>query len=103
MEIRIGKDFDRSEIQIIFLERQEGIITAYNFYTGEALTLEKGKPIDGKFILRIPEFIFPDLLKAMADLLEKERIQTDSQAKREGELLATKSHLEDLRKLLKLK
>ncbi len=43
-----------------------------------------------------------ELLQAFADALDKRNIKTDKDAKIEGTLGATREHLQDLRRLLKL-
>lgn len=53
--------------------------------------------------LRFSVFEMKDILLAFAKALEKQGIETDSEAKIKGLLEATKYHLDDMRKLLKLK
>ena len=103
MKIKLGRDFNRDQVQIVFMDYEGMVKRAYNFYTGETKVIEEGVAVDDDYILKIPSHLMPELLKAMADLLEEEKIQTDSQHKIEGKLDATKYHLEDLRKILKLK
>lgn len=53
--------------------------------------------------LQFPIFDAHNLLKDLAEELDKNGIQTDKDAKIAGTLEATKYHLEDLRTLLKLR
>ena len=51
-----------------------------------------------------PTFFLPqDLTKPLADALAEMGVKTDSDAKLTGTVEATRYHLEDLRKMLKLK
>ncbi len=102
MKIKIGESFETDSYNIVFYEKDGMDAILYNFYTGDTKRIKTGEAFKNDFIFKVPSRLMPDLLKAMADCLEEQRVQTDSQAKIEGTLNATKYHLEDLRKLLKL-
>lgn len=53
--------------------------------------------------LRIGYDMAPQFLKALAEALAEEGVKTDNDHKIQGLLDATKYHLEDMRKLMKLK
>jgi hypothetical protein len=52
--------------------------------------------------LTLPWMIGQDILKALAEALDQHGVKTDSDAKIAGTLEATRYHLEDLRRLLKM-
>jgi len=80
---RNGKRYIAQPVKLIFKEWKEG---------------EEIKPT-----LEIGGFFEGEFLEALAEALDEKGIKTDKDAKIEGILEATKYHLEDLRKLLKLK
>ena len=53
--------------------------------------------------MKLNNIIAQDFLQGLAEALDKQGIKTDKDAKIQGTLDATRYHLEDLRKLLKLK
>ena len=101
MEVRIYQNFQRDQTNIIILEKETHSV--FNLYSGEAKTIKTGEEIPDDFVMRIPSHIVNDLFKALADALDQQGIKTEMDAKIEGKFEATKYHLEDLRKLLKLK
>ena len=56
----------------------------------------------GKPSIHLPGRLGEEVMQAMADAFSKRGIKTDNDHKIQGTLEATKYHLEDLRKLLKL-
>jgi len=77
-----GKRYVAQPVKLIFKEWKEG---------------EKIKPTLELSIFEA------DFLKSLAEALDEKGIKTNKDAKIEGILEATRYHLEDLRKLLKLK
>lgn len=57
--------------------------------------LERGTPKQAT--LTLPTFMAEPLLRAFADMLHHEQIKPTQQSFIEGELVATKKHLEDMR------
>jgi len=89
------------EIEIVFLE-EKGKDELYVARPVD-IVFEKYEP--GKSIeptLRISRLMSHEFLEAWAKALDEHGIKTPKQLKAEGVLDATKYHLEDLRKLLKL-
>ena len=56
-----------------------------------------------KPFLTLPEMMAKELFSGLAQALDKQGYKTESNSKLEGLLEATKYHLEDLRKIAKLK
>ena len=102
-EIRIGQDITRAGIAIIVFDRRKGQNSVINLYTGETKVLKEFEEIPFEFMMKISNFLANDFLKALAEALDQQGIKTDKDAKIAGTLEATKYHLEDMRKLLKLK
>lgn len=76
-------------------------------YVAEPITL-KFKELKDNDIYPEPSLVIPDsfaeeLMTDLAEQLDKNNIKTDKDAKIQGTLEAQKYHLEDLRRLLKLK
>lgn len=81
------------EVQILTWDGESQII----------LNHKAGTPIDGiKPTLFINSESQQEILKALADALDAEGVKTDNDHKLIGTLDATRYHLEDLRKLMKL-
>jgi hypothetical protein len=81
-EERQGKVFVAKRVDLVFEECQGG-------YTTDPT-------------LQLSHFHAPVFLNALAEALDKHGVKTDKDAKLQGTLEATKYHLQDLRKLLKL-
>lgn len=64
----------------------------------EIITLENSESSEATFTL--PEYEGRELLKDLAEELDKNGIKTSKDAKMEGTLEATRYHLEDMRKLI---
>lgn len=101
--IRIWEAVDRDCVNILIFNKKTNGREVVNFYTGESLVVNPNELIPDNFIMKIPSFFAPSFLAALAEALDKNGIKTDKDAKIQGTLDATKYHLEDLRKLLKLK
>lgn len=93
-----------NSVSVAFTEKEHDKVFACNFYTGERkeIDLNVGE-IPEKFILKIPGFLADSFFKSFAEVLDKQGVKTDNDAKIQGTLDATKYHLEDLRTLLKIK
>ena len=102
-EVKIGRDIIRSEIAIVVFDRRYGDSRAMNLYTGETKVLKEFEEIPPEFIMTISNFLANDFLEALAEALDQQGIKTDKDAKIAGTLEVIKYHLEDMRKLLKLK
>ena len=100
IEIRMFEDELCFELKMVFMRKTGFDREVYNFYTGKSKTVKMSEPIPDEYILKIPFALKDDLLISMANLLDKKNIKTDSNAKVEGLLNATKYHLEDMRKLV---
>lgn len=103
IEVKIGQEIDRSGIAIRVLKKLNGDVFALNLYTGESKLLKPYEEIPKEFLIRISDYIAHEFFLALAEALDKQGIKTDKDAKIQGTLEATRYHLEDLRKLLKLK
>ena len=102
-EVKIGQDIMRAGIAIVVFDRRKKENSVMNLYTGETKTLQNFEEIPPEFIMKLSSFIANDFLEALAEALDQQGIKTDKDAKIAGTLEATKYHLEDMRKLLKLK
>jgi len=63
-------------------------------------TIEPGESVEPTF--ELPAFEAHKIMKSLAEALDEQGIKTDNDAKIQGTLEATRYHLEDLRKILKL-
>jgi len=102
MKVQIWNEPNRAGVAMVFYEEQPKNCF-YNMYTGEREEVEKGDLIPEKFIMRVPRFVATELFKNLAEAINEIGIKTKHDARIEGELDATKYHLEDLRKILKIK
>jgi len=80
---RNGKTHVAEPVQLVFKKLPEGAI-------------------DPGPTLRLPRYMGESFLRALAGELDKNNVKTDSDAKLQGTLEATKYHLEDMRQLMKL-
>ncbi len=101
--IKIGESFHTDSTQLIFVGREGMHRVIYNFYTGISEILSEGDPYPEDYILKIPNHLVEPLFRSFAETLDKRGIKTPNTHKIEGQLDSTKYHLEDLRKMLKLK
>ena len=103
MEVNIQEDFSTQTVKMIFYDMDERSKRVYNLYTGESTQVEEGMVIPEEFIMKVPGYMANALLKSLAEALSERGVKTKMDATMEGQLDATKYHLEDLRKLLKIK
>ncbi len=89
------------EVAIIDEDRMDGKI-----FAAKPMNIEFEEVISDAYIkptLILKNKVGREFMSAMADMLDKNGIKTEKTSKLEGTLEATKYHLEDMRKLLKLK
>lgn len=101
MEVKIYTRPDFGEQEIIIYEERGGkiyVAKPVEFIFEEYIPAKYAEPT----IKLSHEFAAP-FMQAMADELRKNGIRTKQDEINEGELVATKHHLSDLRKLLKIK
>jgi hypothetical protein len=101
MKVKIYSRPEFSEQEIIIYEERDG-----KRYVAKPVEFVFKEYKDGKMVeptIRLgQEFSIP-FMQAMADELSKNGIRTEMDKQNEGSLAATKYHLSDLRKLLKIK
>jgi len=101
IKVRTWYDPTRDTLCMLLFQRKEGrmyVAKPIEFVFHEVNEYDIKEPT-----LMIPDTMARSLLKDIAENLDKLGIKTIQDAKIEGELNATKYHLEDLRKLLKLR
>jgi hypothetical protein len=101
MKVKIYKNPYKAAIDILIYEEREG-----KRYIAQPVTLVFKEWKEGETIeptLTVAHFLEDEFLKALAEALDEKGIKTDKDAKIEGLLEATRHHLEDLRRLLKLR
>ena len=102
MKIKIYTTPEFNQLQFLFYEeRPDG-----KRYIAKSIELimEEYKPGDLiKPTLMLPGYTSGEFMKEMAEEIKKQGIRTKVDEDNEGELKATKYHLEDLRKITKLK
>jgi hypothetical protein len=103
MEIRSWLDHASGEKCLVFFDDRPPDKIVYNFFTGEIKAVSPGEKVPPEFIFRIPFGLQGDFGKALANLAAEEGGRTESESRIEGSLEATRHHLEDLRRLLKLR
>ena len=109
-QIRSWTDWGTGEMKLVIFSEgnkdQAPGYTVYNLCTGEMHLVERGQQIPPSFIIVLPWVAADDLKKAFAEWVHEQGIRPDQEVKREagneGSLHATRYHLEDLRRLLKL-
>ncbi len=94
-------DYANSLEVAIVDEREDGSSRSVKPVELEFEDVQEGEYIKPAFVLR--HRMAKSFMGAMAEVLDKQGVKTDKDAKIEGTLDATRYHLEDLRKLLKLK
>lgn len=98
MEVDIYYNKVRKCLEIYFLNRDVGklfVAKPMQFNWVEHKECESVEPS-----LRISDFYASDLLKALAEALDKKGIKTENDFKIQGLLEATKYHLNDMRRLV---
>jgi len=101
MKVKIYKNPYKDFIEFLIYYEQNG--KRYIAQPVELIFKEWKENKEIKPTLKISGFFEGEFLRALAEALNEKGIKTDKDAKIEGTLEATKYHLEDLRKLLKLK
>lgn len=102
MELHIENDYGRGLIKFWLIENNLGRQKLYN-YDGERIlesVTESFAPttIDTKAFLELPMSFGHDLIKLIANYANSNGIKTEKKDFTEGELMATKKHLEDMQK-----
>lgn len=101
MNIQIRSDWVGYGLEIIFWEERDGKV--YAVQPMEMIFKEcPGGATTGPS-LRIAGAYANEFMKAFAEALDKKGVKTENDHKIAGTLEATRFHLEDMRKLLKLK
>ena len=100
LEVKIHSDLSNG-LQILFYTERNGKQFIVKHIEMELEEIKHGEAIRPTF--EIPYLDAESFLKSLAEALDERGVKTDSDAKIEGTLGATKYHLEDLRHLLKLK
>lgn len=97
-EVAMRQSFATDSMEIYFFDRGPN-------YKAVALPMdlvfkkmEEGKEYEPS--LRIPGLMLPGFLKALVSALDKSGVRSPSVDKVEGELKATKYHLDDMRRLV---
>lgn len=103
IEVKIAENFHKDYTQLLFIAYEGMHRIVYNFYTEEARQLKENESYPEEFILKIPNHLVDPVFQALAKTLDKKGIKTPNSHKVEGELDATKYHLEDLRTIMKIK
>jgi len=102
VRVIIYRDYGTLTTKIIFVEKQLDKRFVHNLYTQQMQEIKDCEEIPDEFIMKVPDHLSLIFLKKFAEAIDEQGIKTDMDAKIEGTLEATKYHLEDLRKLLKL-
>lgn len=96
IEAYIWKDV-ANDHKILFIERIDRRQSLYyNPLTQQTHPRKEGEPVKEEFVLKLPYDAFQSLANAISSL----GVKTENEHKIEGELKATKLHLEDMRKLV---
>lgn len=101
MQVKFENDYLHSSVKVYLFEDGNRARTFYSKGGEEAHTVESGSQLKDEDIMfaRIPN----DALQAFAEALAERGIKTDNDHKIAGTLEATKYHLEDMRKIAKVK
>jgi len=101
MQVRFEQDYMRSSVKVYLFEDTNRARAFYTKGGEEVRTIEDGAVLKDEDIMfaRIPKAA----LQAFAEALSEHGIKTDNDHKIAGTLEATKYHLEDMRKLAKVK
>lgn len=101
IQVRFENDWQRSSVKVYMFEDGDRPRAFYTKGGEEMHTAKEGEMLKDEDILfaRIPE----DALQAFAEALAGRGIKTDNDHKIAGTLEATKYHLEDMRKIAKVK
>ncbi len=103
IEVFIEEDFNMYAKKVYVIENQGSKTIHYNIdKEGQLVTTEVGNnPMDNnlKPFMIMPREIGDAILLAFTKALAAQGIRTENEYKIEGELIATKAHLEDIRKV----
>ncbi len=106
-EIRSWDDWETGGIRFLIGKQGGRGKIIYNFFTGQFIELGISAGVPEEFMITLTFQVARQLQHALAEWLEAQGARTDGKVRMEasvqGTLQATKYHLEDLRKLLKLK
>jgi len=101
IKVKIYKSIATNAIELFIYEERNG-----KRYVAKPVKLVFEEWKEGEIIkptLIFYHFVGEEFLKSLAEALDEKGIKTEQDAKIAGTLEATRYHLEDLRKLLKLK
>lgn len=101
IEAKIYQEPVTGEINIAFVDRKGDKLYVVQPVELVLKEYQRGERIEPT--IKVDYLYAQEFLKALAEALDKNGIKTDKDAKIEGTLEATRRHLDDLRKLLKLK
>lgn len=101
MKVKIFYDVISDEMKFLFYEERDGQRYIVKPVAIELEAVKKGYPTEAS--MSIPGLAASELMVSLAEELDGQGIKTDKDSKLEGTIEATKYHLEDMRKLLKLK
>lgn len=107
MELIVNENYGSMSIEI-FGRVQQGNRIAIIGYDGDQL-IEQIMPDNGslpekdsiKPLLRMNRFVFDNLLVAFVELANKKKIRTENENLLQGKLVATETHLTDMREMSK--
>ena len=102
IKVKIFNDGITLSTKMIFFRIEGHRMWLINLFTQESAEHIATELIDDKWILKLPDPIAKEVLKGLAEALDNEGIKTDNDFKIQGLLEATKLHLNDMRRLLKL-
>lgn len=102
MKLKIIQDDFTDGVSIYFYQERDGKRYLMPEVSGEFKEIDEGTA-HIRPTMKIPGFAARELLESMAEELDKKNIKTPNTHLIEGKLQAREYHLEDLRKLLKLK
>ncbi len=104
LKVQIWTDWGSgSALKIVFWRWDGSKVHLYNFFTQKATTINEGDTYPDEYILKVPGTMRDELFRSLAEAMDKQGIKTENDHKIAGILEATKYHLEDLRKIAKLK
>lgn len=110
MEIGIRDRWDTLDLELLFYEQtpDKSGYYLYDFCSEPGkeknMVLKTGAAFPADFPrLRVPWQLKEPFIKAIGEYANRQGLKLDSDLRREGLLEATKYHLEDLRRLLKLR
>lgn len=102
MKTYIWEDQQSATLKIVFYREWDGQMREYIHPTESKIWPNKlGENIPEDFVIKMPLFGGGrEALKDIAEFLDKKGIRPEDEAIRKGELIATKNHLEDMRRIV---